>query len=83
MTESVQIAEHIIHENLAVVRCDILLQDVRHVDADFPQTCICIVQILRRHEVMMIHIVKRLLRLIVRVDANDGDNKNCCQEEYG
>ena len=68
--DSVKIAEHIVHKHLAAVRGHIRLQQIRRVHTDFAQPIVRIVEVLRRHEVVVIHIVERLFRTVVRVDSN-------------
>ena len=83
MADAVQIAEHVVHEDLAVVRRKPFLENIGDIDADLPQAVVRVVQILRRHQVVMIHIVERLFCLVVRVDANRGDNEQGRHQEHG
>ena len=78
-----EVARDVIEEDLTILLREVLLHDVRYVDVDAAQSVVRVVQILRRHQVVVIHLVERLLCRMARIDADDGDECHGEEEEDG
>ena len=83
MPDAREVARDVIEEDLTILLREVLLHDVRYVDVDAAQSVVCVVQILRRHQVVVIHLVERLLCRMARIDADDGDERHGEEEEDG